>query len=77
MPTCEDQGMAFVPYAALGSGQLTREEREKKNKDRDAAKRTASETAITVSEILEEIANDASPYSPGCSSTFAFRVVFV
>lgn len=56
---CEDQGMAIVPWAALGGGKLvTKEQREQA--ERDPSKRQVNSQTpaeIKVSEVLEEIAN--------------------
>lgn len=55
---CEDQGMAIVPWAALGGGQLvTKQQREEAEKDqtkRQAKSQTPAD--VRVSEVLEEIA---------------------
>lgn len=58
IPMCEDQGMAIVPWAALGGGQLQSAQRkENREKDPDARKGYGlSEAYIKVSEILEKIA---------------------
>jgi aryl-alcohol dehydrogenase-like predicted oxidoreductase len=60
IPMCEDQGMAIVPWAALGGGQLlTAKQREEKEKDPDARKGYGvSEADIKVSEQLEKIAEE-------------------
>lgn len=57
IPMCEDQGMAVVPWAALGGGQLmTAEQREQKARDPDArGGYGASQADIRVSEVLEHI----------------------
>lgn len=56
---CEDQGMAIVPWAALGGGKLvTKEQREQV--ERDPSKRQVNSQTpaeIKVSEVLEETAN--------------------
>ncbi|RSL57425.1 hypothetical protein CEP53_006473 [Fusarium sp. AF-6] len=44
IPMCEDQGMAIVPWAALGSGQLlSAEQRRERENDPDALQTTPSE----------------------------------
>ncbi|CAG7558756.1 unnamed protein product [Fusarium equiseti] len=54
---CEDQGMAVVPWGALGSGSLlTAEQRKDREDDPDAPHIEASETAIRTSGALEAIA---------------------
>jgi aryl-alcohol dehydrogenase-like predicted oxidoreductase len=59
-PMCEDQGMAIVPWAALGGGQLiTAEQRKAKESDPDARQGYGlSETDVKVSEVLEKIADE-------------------
>ena len=60
IPMCEDQGMAIVPWAARGGGQLmTVEEREQKEKDPDARQGyRESEADVKVSEVLEKLAEE-------------------
>lgn len=59
IPMCEDQGMAIVPWAALGSGQLlSAEQRRARENDPDAAQNTTDEKALTVSNVLEQIASE-------------------
>lgn len=59
IPMCEDQGLAIVPWAALGGGRLKTKEQRKK----DAASETARsekglrDIDIAVSETLEKIAD--------------------
>ncbi|RFN48802.1 alcohol dehydrogenase [Fusarium flagelliforme] len=54
---CEDQGMAVVPWGALGSGSLlTAEQRKQRENDPDAPHIKPSETALRTSEALERIA---------------------
>lgn len=62
IPMCEDQGMAIVPWAALGGGQLmSSEERKQKESDADARKRYGvSENNIKVCNVLEKIADSKS-----------------
>lgn len=59
IPMCEDQGMAIVPWAALGGGQLLTEvQREAAAKDPKARKGYGQdEKEMRVSEELERIAN--------------------
>jgi aryl-alcohol dehydrogenase-like predicted oxidoreductase len=58
IPMCEDQGMAIVPWAALGGGQLlTAEQREQRKNDPDARQGYGeSEKDLKVSAALEDIA---------------------
>ncbi|KAL0936801.1 norsolorinic acid reductase [Colletotrichum truncatum] len=58
IPMCEDQGMAIVPWAALGGGQfLTAEERRKKEEDPDARKSShGQEPPIALCDAMEKIA---------------------
>lgn len=58
IPMCEDQGMAIIPWAALGGGQLiTAEQRKQKEQDPGARKGYGlSENDIKVCEVLEQIA---------------------
>ena len=62
IPMCEDQGMAIVPWAALGGGQLmSSQERKQKEKDPDARKnRGFSENDLKVCNVLEQIAENKS-----------------
>ncbi|KAJ4009497.1 hypothetical protein NW752_009087 [Fusarium irregulare] len=54
---CEDQGMAVIPWGALGSGSLlTAEQRKERENDPDAPDIKPSETALKTSEALEKIA---------------------
>ena len=54
---CEDQGMAVIPWGALGSGSLlTAEQRKEREDDPDAPDIKPSETALRTSEALEKIA---------------------
>lgn len=54
---CEDQGMAVIPWGALGSGSLlTAEQRKERENDPDAPDIKPSETALRTSEALEKIA---------------------
>ncbi|EKG22489.1 Aldo/keto reductase [Macrophomina phaseolina MS6] len=59
IPMCEDQGMAIVPWAALGGGQLlTKAQREAAAKDPKARGGYGQEEKHRqVSEVLERIAN--------------------
>ncbi len=58
IPMCEDQGMAIVPWAALGGGQLmTAEQRAEKEHETGARKaRYPNPNDIKISEALEKIA---------------------
>lgn len=59
IPMCEDQGMAVVPWAALGSGQLlSAEQRQARESDSEASQATANEKALAVSAVLEKIASE-------------------
>lgn len=65
IPMCEDQGMAIVPWAALGGGQLlSSEQREKADADSKARGPVydASEDDEAVCDAIEKIAKDK-----GCS----------
>jgi aryl-alcohol dehydrogenase-like predicted oxidoreductase len=63
---CEDQGMAIVPWAALGGGELVtaeeRKQREKGEQDPGARKPrySTSEGEIKICEALEQIAKTKS-----------------
>ncbi|RSL81407.1 hypothetical protein CEP51_005858 [Fusarium floridanum] len=59
IPMCEDQGMAIVPWAALGSGQLlSAEQRRERENDPDALQTTPSEKDLAVSRALEKMAHE-------------------
>jgi hypothetical protein len=63
IPMCEDQGMAIVPWAALGGGQLmSAEQRKQKEQDPGARKGrySLSENDLKVCEVLEQIAETKS-----------------
>jgi len=62
IPMCEDQGMAIVPWAALGGGQLmSSEQRKWRERDPDARPdRSIRDVDIKVSNVLEKIAGDKS-----------------
>jgi aryl-alcohol dehydrogenase-like predicted oxidoreductase len=62
IPMCEDQGMAIVPWASLGGGQLmTAEQREHAAKDPDARQGYGvSDKDAKVSDALEKIAKSKS-----------------
>lgn len=62
IPMCEDQGMAIVPWAALGGGKfLIAEEREARDKDPDARKSShGQEVSVALCEALEKIAKEKS-----------------
>ncbi|KAF4971312.1 hypothetical protein FSARC_1831 [Fusarium sarcochroum] len=58
IPMCEDQGMAVVPWGALGTGSLlSAAQRKERESDVDAPKMPVSETALRTSEALERIAD--------------------
>jgi aryl-alcohol dehydrogenase-like predicted oxidoreductase len=59
IPMCEDQGMAIVPWAALGGGKLMTAE-QKKQKEQQAGARSSdvlSESDEKVCNALEKISN--------------------
>ncbi|KIW01728.1 uncharacterized protein PV09_06905 [Verruconis gallopava] len=58
IPMCEDQGMAIMPWAALGGGQiLSKQQRENQAKDPNARKGYGTREAdIKISEVLETLA---------------------
>jgi aryl-alcohol dehydrogenase-like predicted oxidoreductase len=58
IPMCEHQGMAIVPWAALGGGQLmSPEERKAKEQEPGARKaRGLTQKDVKVSEILGQVA---------------------
>lgn len=61
VPMCEDQGMAIVPWAALGGGQLiTAEQRKQAEADGNSRpfRYEPSESDVKVCEVLEEIAEE-------------------
>lgn len=59
IPMCEDQGMAIVPWSALGSGQLlSAEQRKERESDPDALQTTPSKKDLAVSGALEKIAHE-------------------
>lgn len=61
IPMCEDQGMAVLPWSALGSGQLlSAEQRRERQSKGDAPYTPPSERAISISQELEKIANEKS-----------------
>lgn len=70
IPMCEDQGMAIVPWAALGGGQLiSSEQRKQQEQDPGARKRnTATENDLKVCEVLEQIAKSKSTTMQGVVS---------
>lgn len=57
IPMCEDQGMAIVPWAALGGGQLmSAEQRKRQEAEPDARKGYSfTDVDIKVSDVLEQI----------------------
>lgn len=60
IPMCEDQGLAIVPWAALGGGQLlSTEQRKKREKDPGARPIRGYgnvENDFLVCQVMEEIA---------------------
>lgn len=60
IPMCEDQGMAVVPWAALGGGQiLTKAQREEQKTNPDMrGSRGVTDAHIRVSEELEKMAEE-------------------
>ena len=59
IPMCEDQGMAVVPWAALGGGSLLTKEQREKAKTTEGARTSPyglSEKDLKISEVLEDIA---------------------
>lgn len=61
IPMCQDQGMAVVPWAALGGGQLLSSQ-QRKDLDSDpkqaGRQKNIGEKSIAVSDALEAIANE-------------------
>lgn len=57
IPMCEDQGMAIVPWAALGGGQLmSADQRKQQEQDPDARQGSShKELDVKVSRVLEKI----------------------
>lgn len=56
---CQDEGLAIVPWAALGGGALlTKEQRQKIEGDPKARKISADENNVRVSEVLEQLATN-------------------
>ncbi|KIW98148.1 uncharacterized protein Z519_01732 [Cladophialophora bantiana CBS 173.52] len=74
IPMCEDQGMAIVPWAALGGGQLmSAEQRKQREQDPDARQGyTFREADIKVSEVLEKLAEDKST-TPQAALAYLFQ----
>jgi aryl-alcohol dehydrogenase-like predicted oxidoreductase len=62
IPMCEDQGMAIVPWAALGGGKLLTAEQRKQKEDQPGARNSdvLSESDKTVCDVLEKIAKTKS-----------------
>lgn len=58
IPMCENQGMAIVPWAALGGGQLLSVEQRKIQEKTPGARKgySQSESDLKVCEVLEKIA---------------------
>lgn len=59
IPMCEDQGLAIVPWAALGGGRLKTKEQRKKDATSETARseKGLRDIDIAVSETLEKIAD--------------------
>lgn len=57
IPMCEDQGMAIVPWAALGGGQLMSADQRKQQEQDPKARQSFSrkELDVKVSSVLEKI----------------------
>jgi aryl-alcohol dehydrogenase-like predicted oxidoreductase len=63
IPMCEDQGMAIIPWAALGGGQLlSTEQRRQEEQDPGARSNRYSltENDVRVCEVLEQMAESNS-----------------
>ncbi|KAH7087981.1 NADP-dependent oxidoreductase domain-containing protein [Paraphoma chrysanthemicola] len=76
IPMCEDQGMAIVPWAALGGGQLVgKEQRKKLEQDPNAGKGyyKASEHDIKVCEILERLAESKNTTLQAIALAYLFH----
>lgn len=60
IPMCEDQGMAIVPWAALGGGQLLSAEQRKQRTNTPGARKhpLLSSNDVKVCEALEKIAKE-------------------
>jgi aryl-alcohol dehydrogenase-like predicted oxidoreductase len=58
IPMCEDQGLAIIPWAALGGGRLKTSEQRKKDASSSTARseRGLTDKDLKVSEVLEKIA---------------------
>lgn len=76
IPMCEDQGMAIVPWAALGGGQLMSvEQRKQKESDPDARPaRFGSEHDMKVCEALERIAGERNSTLQAVVSSSVLRL---
>ena len=60
IPMCEDQGMAIIPWAALGGGQLISSQQREENRGKEGARPTrydASEHEVAICEAIEKIMN--------------------
>ncbi|GKT63864.1 norsolorinic acid reductase [Colletotrichum tofieldiae] len=85
IPMCEDQGMAIVSWASLGSGQLlTSEQREKLKKDPDARPNFYGDSPIALCDKLEALAKKKGTSLQGIAlayllhqSTYVFPIVGV
>ncbi|KAI5210580.1 Aldo/keto reductase [Aureobasidium subglaciale] len=86
IPMCEDEGLAIVPWAALGGGQLlTEDQRKQRANDPDARKGYGGdEKIIKISETCEKIAKDKNTTLQAVAlaylfaqSTYVFPIVGV
>ncbi|EON63922.1 hypothetical protein W97_03150 [Coniosporium apollinis CBS 100218] len=75
IPMCEDQGLAIVPWAALGGGQLmSAEQRKQKEQDPGARKpRGLTENDVKISEVLEQIARTKSTTLQAVALAYLFH----
>lgn len=59
IPMCEDQGMAIMPWAALGGGQLlSTEQRDQVARDPELRKGHEAPPDVAVCDALEKIAKE-------------------
>ena len=74
IPMCQDQGLAIVPWAALGGGALlSRQQRQQVQKDSKARKVPIDELSIRVSEVLERIAEEHEATLQAVASRFCHQ----
>ncbi|KAI5923675.1 NADP-dependent oxidoreductase domain-containing protein [Camillea tinctor] len=74
IPMCEDQGLAIVPWSALGSGQLlSAEQRRERENNPDAPRKPPNELAIAVSRALEKIANEKNTTTQAIALAYLFH----